>query len=127
MAQYSIGDIEELTGIKAHILRYWEEIIPSFAPKKDLGGRRMYTQRDLDIIQRLKYLIYEKKFTIEGARDFLISDIDIASSNACPRGTIQVALYWRPYCTGSRAVSQVYRRGLSTKFFDLGGEPRPGQ
>src|SRR5574344_1657466 len=82
MAQYSIGDIEELTGIKAHILRYWEEIIPSFAPKKDLGGRRMYTQRDLDIIQRLKYLIYEKKFTIEGARDFLISDIDIASSNA---------------------------------------------
>ena len=72
---YSIGEIEDLTGIKSHILRYWEEIIPSFTPKKDLSGRRIYTQRDLDLILRLKYLIYEKKFTIEGARDELISEI----------------------------------------------------
>lgn len=82
MSSYSIGEIEELTGVKAHILRYWEEVIPSIAPRKDLGGRRLYSQRDLDIILRLKYLIYEKKFTIEGARDFIISDMDVASSNA---------------------------------------------
>lgn len=82
MAQYSIGDVEELTGIKAHILRYWEEVIPSIAPKKDLGGRRVYTQRNLDVILRLKYLIYEKKFTIEGARDSLIADLDSATINA---------------------------------------------
>ena len=41
MASYSIGEMEELTGIKAHVLRYWEEVIPSLAPKKDLGGRRV--------------------------------------------------------------------------------------
>ena len=71
---YSIGEAEELTGIKSHILRYWEEVIPGFAPKKDLGGRRIYTERDIDMILRLKYLINERKFTIEGARDEILRE-----------------------------------------------------
>ena len=71
---YSIGEAEELTGIKSHILRYWEEVIPCFAPKKDLGGRRGYTERDIDLILRLKYLINERKFTIEGARDEILRE-----------------------------------------------------
>ena len=62
---YSIGEVEELTGIKAHVLRYWEEVIPGFAPQKDMGGRRTYTQREIEMIFRLKYLINEKKFTAE--------------------------------------------------------------
>jgi len=82
MASYSIGEAEEITGIKAHVLRYWEEIIPGFAPRKDLGGRRIYTQRDIDSILRLKYLIYEKKYTIEGARDRIIEETQIVNSNA---------------------------------------------
>ncbi len=71
---YSIGEVEELTGIKSHILRYWEEVIPCFAPKKDLGGRRIYSERDLDMILRLKFLINERKFTIEGARDEILRE-----------------------------------------------------
>lgn len=71
---YSIGEAEELTGIKSHILRYWEEVIPGFAPKKDLGERRIYTERDIDLILRLKYLINERKFTIEGARDEILRE-----------------------------------------------------
>lgn len=71
---YSISEAEELTGIKSHILRYWEEVIPGFAPKKDLGGRRIYTERDIDLILRLKYLINERKFTIEGARDEILRE-----------------------------------------------------
>ena len=71
---YSIGEAEELTGIKSHILRYWEEVIPGFAPKKDLGGRRIDTERDIDLILRLKYLINERKFTIEGARDEILRE-----------------------------------------------------
>lgn len=71
---YSIGEAEDLTGIKSHILRYWEEVIPGFAPKKDLGGRRIYTERDIDLILRLKYLINERKFTIEGARDEILRE-----------------------------------------------------
>ena len=58
---YSIGEVEELTGIKAHVLRYWEEVIPGFAPQKDMGGRRTYTQREIEMIFRLKYLINETK------------------------------------------------------------------
>lgn len=79
---YSIGQIEELTGIKAHVLRYWEEVIPGFAPQKDIGGRRIYSQRELELVMRLKYLIQEKKFTIEGARDQLIAEVDAVNDNA---------------------------------------------
>ena len=54
MAQYSIGQIEKITGVKPHVLRYWEEVIPSFTPRKEMSGRRIYSQKDLEIILRLK-------------------------------------------------------------------------
>ena len=82
MATFSIGEVEELSGVKAHILRYWETVIPGFAPRKDIGGRRAYTDRDLDLILRLKHLIYEKKFTIEGARSQLLSEMTSYDTNA---------------------------------------------
>jgi len=80
MATYLIGEVEEITGVKAHILRYWEEVIPGFAPKKDLSGRRVYSQRDIKTIMRLKYLIQERKFTIEGAREEIIAESDLYST-----------------------------------------------
>lgn len=81
MANYSIGQVEELTGIKSHVLRYWEEVIPGFAPQKDFGGRRVYSQKEIDMINRLNFLINEKKFTIEGARDQIIAESQIVSEN----------------------------------------------
>lgn len=78
---YSIGQIEELTGVKAHVLRYWEGVIPGFAPQKNLAGRREYSQRELELVFRLKYLIQEKKYTIEGARDQIIADSDAVNEN----------------------------------------------
>lgn len=71
---YTIGEVEELSGVRANILRYWETVIPGFAPRKDLGGRRVYTERDFEIVLRLKHLIYEKKFTIEGARNEILHE-----------------------------------------------------
>lgn len=79
---YSIGQIEDLTGVKAHVLRYWEEVIPGFAPQKDLGGRRVYSERELELVLRLNYLINEKKFTIEGARNQIIEEADGVTQNA---------------------------------------------
>ena len=79
---YSIGEVEELTGIKAHVLRYWEEVIPGFAPQKDMGGRRTYTQREVEIIFRLKYLINEKKFTAEGAGQQILEEAQALEENA---------------------------------------------
>ena len=81
MANYSIGQVEELTGIKSHVLRYWEEVIPGFAPQKDFGGRRVYSQKEVDMSNRLNFLINEKKFTIEGARDQIIAESQIVSEN----------------------------------------------
>lgn len=81
MTNYSIGQVEEITGVKSHVLRYWEEVIPGFAPQKDFGGRRVYSQKEVDMINRLNFLINEKKFTIEGARDQIIAESQIVSEN----------------------------------------------
>ena len=79
---YTIGEVEELSGVKQNVLRYWETVIPGFAPRKDLGGRRVYTERDLEIILRLKHLIYERKFTIEGARNEILHESQAYENNA---------------------------------------------
>ncbi|MBB5224705.1 MerR family transcriptional regulator [Treponema ruminis] len=79
---YTIGDVEELSGVRQNVLRYWETIIPGFAPRKDLGGRRVYTERDFEIVLRLKYLIYERKFTIEGARNEILREAQAYENNA---------------------------------------------
>jgi len=79
---YTIGEIEELTGVKAHILRYWEEVVPGFTPQKDMGGRRFYTQREVELIFRLKYLIMEKKFTAEGAGRQILEEAQLVHNNA---------------------------------------------
>lgn len=81
MTNYSIGQVEEITGVKSHVLRYWEEVIPGFAPQKDFGGRRVYSQKEIDMINRLNFLINEKKFTIEGARNQIIAESQIVSDN----------------------------------------------
>lgn len=81
MTGYSIGQVEEITGVKAHVLRYWEEVIPGFAPSKDFGGRRIYSQKEIAIINRLNFLINKKKFTIEGARNQIIAESEIISEN----------------------------------------------
>lgn len=79
---YTIGQVEELTNIKQNVLRYWETVIPGFAPRKDLGGRRVYTERDFEIVLRLKYLIYDRKFTIEGARNEILHESQAYENNA---------------------------------------------
>lgn len=76
MALFSIGEVEKITGVKAHILRYWEEVVPSIAPQKDIGGRRTYTIREVQIIMRLRYLIQNRKLSIEGARNQIIAETD---------------------------------------------------
>ena len=82
MAQYSIGQVEQLTGIKAYILRYWEEVIPCFSPRKDTGGHRIYSQREVDIIRRLNFLINSQGYTIDGARKKVIQETEISDRKA---------------------------------------------
>lgn len=65
---WSISEVAELTGVKAHVLRYWETEFPALKPKKGNSGKRAYRQRDVELVMAIKALLYEKKYTIKGAR-----------------------------------------------------------
>jgi DNA-binding transcriptional MerR regulator len=75
MASYSIGELEKLLGVKNHVIRYWEKEIPLIQSEKSNFGRRVYRDRDLQLLFRLKYLLYERRFTIEGAKDQLYREL----------------------------------------------------
>ncbi len=68
---YSIGEVSELLSVEAHVLRYWESEFKVLSPKKNRAGRRIYRKSDIKMIERIKYLLKEQKYTIEGARKSL--------------------------------------------------------
>lgn len=65
---FSIGDVCELTGLKAHVLRYWESQFKFLRPTKNRSGNRVYTRREVELVHFVKHLLYTEKYTIEGAR-----------------------------------------------------------
>jgi DNA-binding transcriptional MerR regulator len=65
---YSIGEVSALTGLKSHILRYWESEFLTLRPEKRSNGRRAYRKSDILLILVIKKLLYEEGFTIAGAR-----------------------------------------------------------
>jgi DNA-binding transcriptional MerR regulator len=65
---YTISEVAELTGVKPHVLRYWESEFPSLRPGKTRSGSRRYRQRDIDEILAIKRLLYEEGYRISGAR-----------------------------------------------------------
>jgi len=65
---YRIGEVAKLTGVKPHVLRYWESEFRWMAPAKSRSKQRMYRQRDIEVVQLLKRLLHEERFTIAGAR-----------------------------------------------------------
>jgi DNA-binding transcriptional MerR regulator len=68
---YRIKEVCSLTGLKAHILRYWEQEFRDIKPVKSAKGQRLYRRKDLEAIFTIKSLLYERKFTIDGARMYL--------------------------------------------------------
>jgi len=65
---YTIGEVSDLTGVKPHVLRYWETEFPSLRPKKNRAGNRSYSPRDIKAVLAIRDLLYKEKFTINGAR-----------------------------------------------------------
>ena len=68
---YSIGDVCDLTGLKPHVLRYWETQFDVLRPNKNRAGNRVYRPKEVEIILLVRDLLYERKYTIEGARQKL--------------------------------------------------------
>ena len=65
---FSIGEVASLCNVKPHVLRYWETEFPQLSPGKRRGNRRYYQANDVLLISKIKFLLYEKGFTIYGAR-----------------------------------------------------------
>ena len=68
---YSIGEVADLTALKPYVLRYWETEFSALKPTKNRAGNRIYKDKDIKIIFHIKYLLYDQKYTIEGARNQL--------------------------------------------------------
>jgi DNA-binding transcriptional MerR regulator len=65
---FSIGEVCDLTGLKPHVLRYWESQFRFLSPAKNRSGNRVYQRREIELITLVKHLLYTEKFTIDGAR-----------------------------------------------------------
>lgn len=70
---FRIGEVAKLAGIKPYVLRFWESEFSSLGPKKSGTGHRLYRRKDVELVLEIKRLLYEKRFTIEGARKVLES------------------------------------------------------
>jgi DNA-binding transcriptional MerR regulator len=72
---FKIGEVCELVGVQAHVLRYWETEFPMLSPQKNRSGQRSYRRRDVEIALRIKELLYEEMFTIAGAKKKLQAEM----------------------------------------------------
>jgi DNA-binding transcriptional MerR regulator len=68
---FRIGEVSRLVGVKPYVLRYWETEFPAIAPRKAGSSHRLYRRKDVEALLEIKRLLYEKRFTIEGARKAL--------------------------------------------------------
>jgi DNA-binding transcriptional MerR regulator len=71
---YKIGEVEQITAVPAYVLRYWESEFKLLRPKKNPAGQRLYRPRDVELVQRIKALLYEERLTLEGAKKRLLAE-----------------------------------------------------
>ena len=94
---FRIGEVARLAGIKPYVLRFWETEFPSLGPKKSGTGHRLYRRKEVEMVLEIKRLLYEKRFTIEGARKFLETrgktDPSRAAKAAKPVKKVQAELF----------------------------------
>ena len=99
---FKIGEVCEIAGVKPFVLRYWETEFPELSPAKGAGGQRTYTKADVQLILRIKQLLYDERFTVAGAKKRLAEEV----TEHAPK----------PAKLDSRAANQVesLRRALKT-------------
>jgi DNA-binding transcriptional MerR regulator len=99
---FRIGEVSRLTGVKQYVLRYWESEFPGLGPKKSGTGHRLYRRKDVELLLEIKHLLYEKRFTIEGARKWLEDrrQAPAASKPAGNQNEVQAELFASPIVEG---------------------------
>lgn len=93
---FRIGDVAKLAGIKPHVLRYWETEFPGISPKKSGTGHRLYRRKDVELILEIKHLLYEKRYTIEGARKAISQRTKAADPKTPAKPVVQADLFGPP-------------------------------
>jgi DNA-binding transcriptional MerR regulator len=73
---FTIGEVSELCAVKPHVLRYWEQEFPQLRPAKRRGNRRYYQRQEVVLVRQIRSLLYENGFTIGGAKQRLIENIN---------------------------------------------------
>ncbi len=79
---YSIGEVSERMGEPKHVLRYWETEFNQLHPKKNRAGNRIYTDEDIALLEQIRYLLREMKYTVEGAKQVLLRTYQGAAAEA---------------------------------------------
>jgi DNA-binding transcriptional MerR regulator len=87
---FSIGEVCDLTGLKPHVLRYWESQFRFLSPAKNRSGNRVYQRREVELIMLVKHLLYDEKYTIEGARQKVDEHRKGGDLKAVARGALTV-------------------------------------
>jgi DNA-binding transcriptional MerR regulator len=88
---FRIGEVSQLVGVEPYVLRYWESEFPGLSPKKSNTGQRMFRRKDVELLLNIKQLLYDRKFTIEGARQALKSGNTDGSSAGRPNARVAAA------------------------------------
>jgi DNA-binding transcriptional MerR regulator len=89
---FTIGEVSELCGVKPHVLRYWEQEFTQLKPLKRRGNRRYYQHHEVLLIRRIRELLYEHGFTINGARNRLdVPDAPVASQRPSNTRSLSMA------------------------------------
>ena len=68
---FRIGEVSKLLGVEPYVLRFWETEFPALSPRKSDSGQRLFRRKDVELLLQIKHLLYEKRYTIEGARQSL--------------------------------------------------------
>lgn len=89
---YKIGEVAKLLDVKPHVLRYWESEFPTLKPKKNPSGQRIYSRDDIETLVEIQNLLYNKRYTISGARQMLARQPAIAPPETAFTGTVPLAL-----------------------------------
>jgi len=121
---FRIGDVARLAGIKPYVLRFWETEFPALGPKKSGSGHRLYRRKDVEMVLEIKRLLYDQRFTIEGARKFLEAraKADLAAAAAKPpkRRAAKAAAAVMP----SKGQADLFGEGSSEKLEEVRKELR---
>ncbi|MGH7718158.1 MAG: MerR family transcriptional regulator, partial [Gemmatimonadaceae bacterium] len=100
---FSIGEVCELTDLKPHVLRYWESQFRFLSPAKNRSGNRAYQRREIELILLVKHLLYDEKYTIDGAR----KKVDEHRKSGTLRATSRVALELHTLVSMERELKEI--------------------